>query len=109
VATDIDGNREVIEDGKTGLMVPAADPVALAAGLREVLTDPRLAATLGRNARLSAQERFSYERMVAQNLAVYDLVVAAGRRRRLAAVVPPRSYDSFQIDNKPGHGRAALP
>jgi len=99
VATDIDGNREAIEDGKTALMVPAADPAGLAAALKEILTNPRLAATLGHNARLSAQERFSQERMVAQNLAVYDRVVAAGRRGRLVAVVPPKSYDSLQIDN----------
>jgi len=99
VATDIDGNREAIEERKTALMVPAADPAGLAAALKEVLTNPRLAATLGHNARLSAQERFSQARMVAQNLAVYDRVVAAGRRRRPAAVIPPKSYDSLQIDN----------
>lgn len=79
VATDIDGNREAIEPGETGLLVPAADPAALAEALRSVLLDSLLAQTLARNARRCAAIRFSQDRMVEENLAVYDRVVHGGR------------------------------
>lgn len=84
VATSIDGNREVIEHMKTGLLVPPGDVAALAEGLRTMLANRALAARLARNARLLAEAHFSFERMVEQNLAVYDSVVAGerpGRRR----------------------------
>lgn len=47
VASDIPGYREVVTDGVEGLLVPARDPEALAAGLVRVLRDPQLAARLG--------------------------------------------------------------
>jgi len=88
VATDIDGNREVIEHGETGLLVPPADVPALAGALGKVLLDRPLAARLGASARRSAEARFSFERMVEQNLAVYDRVVAGERSRKRRALRP---------------------
>jgi glycosyltransferase involved in cell wall biosynthesis len=79
VATSIDGNAEAIEHMKTGLMVPPADPAALAEGIRTLLADRDLAAALARPPRRSAEVRFSIERMVEQNLAVYDSVVSGAR------------------------------
>jgi phosphatidylinositol alpha-mannosyltransferase len=55
VATDIPGYREVVADGVEGLLVPPRDPEALAAGLARVLTDPDLAARLGRAGRERAR------------------------------------------------------
>ena len=74
----------MIDHLETGLLVPPADAGAFAAALRRLLTDRALAERLAASARLSAESRFSMERMVEQNLAVYDRVVAskrAGRRR----------------------------
>lgn len=47
VATDVGDLGTVVEDGTTGLLVPAADPEALAAALIRVLDDPGLADRLG--------------------------------------------------------------
>jgi phosphatidylinositol alpha-mannosyltransferase len=55
VATDIPGYREVVTDGVEGLLVPARDPEALAAGLVRVLTEPALAARLGEAGRERAR------------------------------------------------------
>lgn len=81
VATNIEGNREVVDDGMTGLLVPASDPEATARSVNELLGSPGFARTLGLNARCAAEERFSEERMVEQNLKAYDAVVGRQRHR----------------------------
>lgn len=47
VATRCGGPEEIVEDGVSGLLVPPADPPALAAALRRVLGDPAAARLLG--------------------------------------------------------------
>ena len=46
VATDVGGVRECCDDGEAGMLVPPADPVALADALGAVLSDPDLRAQL---------------------------------------------------------------
>ena len=82
VASDIDGNREVVDHGKTGLLVKPADPETLASGITKLLTDPALARQLAANARRAAIVRFSQESMVRQNLDAYDWVRASPKRKR---------------------------
>ena len=50
----------LVRDGETGLVVPAGDPVALAAAIRRLLGDPALRERLGANAR-EAVAPFSHE------------------------------------------------
>lgn len=76
VAAGNDGNREAITDNDNGILVPPADSDALAQALIRVLSDPALARRLADSARRSAEERFSEQRMVEQNLAVYDSLLA---------------------------------
>jgi len=64
VATDVGGMTELIEDGRTGLIVPVADPAALASAMVTVLDAPEHAAALGRAARRVADEAFGAARMV---------------------------------------------
>jgi glycosyltransferase involved in cell wall biosynthesis len=52
----VGGNPEVVEDGEHGVVVPAAEPDALAAGIVALLQDPALRERLGRAARLRAQD-----------------------------------------------------
>ncbi|HET8647773.1 MAG TPA: glycosyltransferase, partial [Vicinamibacteria bacterium] len=42
VSTAVDGCREVLEDGRTGLLVPPRDPAALGAAVSRVVDDPGL-------------------------------------------------------------------
>lgn len=58
VATRVRGNIEVVEDGQTGLLVPAHDAPALAEGLFSLLGDPERAAKLGQQARQHALTHF---------------------------------------------------
>jgi glycosyltransferase involved in cell wall biosynthesis len=57
VGSAVPGVREVIDDGVDGLLVPAADAVALADALERVLRDPETGARLGAEARRVAVAR----------------------------------------------------
>ncbi len=71
VATGVDGTREVIEDGVSGLLVPPADAAALAAGIIRLLQDPSLAQRLGQTARERVATQFTLEQTVQKTEALY--------------------------------------
>ncbi len=77
VATDVGGNPELVLEGQTGTLVPAADPAALAAALARYAGDPALGETVGQRARARAVERFSIETMVAGYETVWTRVCRA--------------------------------
>lgn len=77
VATDVSGTRDVIEDGKTGIVVPRVGDVdAFAAALREIAGNGALRDSLANNA-ISRIRDGGVARMVAETLAVY----AGGRTK----------------------------
>src|SRR5204863_6176125 len=65
IANGVGGLLDLVDDGRTGLLVPPADPEALAPALRFLLENPSRAAAMGAAARVDVQRRFSFERMVA--------------------------------------------
>ncbi len=62
VASDLEQIGEVLEPGKTALLVPPGDPGALAEGLSRLVADPALRSRLGRAARLAAVDRHTWDR-----------------------------------------------
>jgi glycosyltransferase involved in cell wall biosynthesis len=81
VASAVGGIPEMIEDGRSGLLVPPQAPEALAAAIVRLLTDHPLADTLGRAGRELVHERFCVELMVRAIESIYDEAVAEERRR----------------------------
>ena len=81
VSTSVDGCREVLEDGVTGLLVEPARPQALATALVQALGDAGLRARLGQAA-LRESARYDIGECVARMQALYDEVLAerAGAR-----------------------------
>jgi glycosyltransferase involved in cell wall biosynthesis len=71
VATAVGGHLDLVADGETGLLVPPGDPPALRAALERLLADAGLRSRLGAAARERVRERFSWERVTAETLAVY--------------------------------------
>ncbi len=71
VATDVDGSREILSNGETGLLVPAADPPALASAVNRLLDDPDLASRLASRAKETIPSRYSLEAMIAAYADLY--------------------------------------
>ena len=65
VASAVGQNSEYIEHGVSGLLAPAGDNAALAAGVVRLLADHELAARLGEGARQRMAGPFSWERLAA--------------------------------------------
>jgi glycosyltransferase involved in cell wall biosynthesis len=85
VASDVGGIPEMIQDGRTGLLVPAHDPEALAAAIVRLLTDHPLADTLARAGHDLVHDRFCIELMVRAVEAIYDEGAGAVRPFEVAA------------------------
>jgi len=75
VASDIDGYRQVVVPGETGLLVPPGDPRALAGALTAVLGDPARRAAMGEAGRRRAQ-RFAWEHVTAELVGIYREAIA---------------------------------
>lgn len=71
IATAVDGITEIIEDGKTGVLVPSKDPQALADAIISLLRDKDRARRLAERARAVIPPRFPLRRMVEQTQNVY--------------------------------------
>ena len=55
VSTDAGGLRDLVEDGKDGILVPPREAEAMAAAVLRVLREPGFAATLSAGARRKAE------------------------------------------------------
>lgn len=71
VATDVGGNREIVRDQANGLLVPAADPEALAAALARLLRAPELTSMMGRTGRQWVLAEGSFRTMAERYLRLY--------------------------------------
>lgn len=74
VATRSGGPEEIVEHGRTGLLVPPGDADALAQGICEILSDPARAGAMGREALGKASRDFSIAAMFRQYEALYQRV-----------------------------------
>ncbi|MFM7061237.1 MAG: glycosyltransferase family 4 protein [Actinomycetes bacterium] len=71
VATDIRGCRQVVDHGRTGLLVPVRDAAALAEAIATIATDAGLRATMARRARDRAVAEFDQTTQIRITLETY--------------------------------------
>ena len=106
VASDYDGYRDIVADGRTGFLVPslglpdtdawdvlaplcydsythlflaqgqAVDVPGTAAAIKALILDPGLRRDMGRAGRLRVEERFSWRSVIARHLALWDELAA---------------------------------
>ena len=72
VATNVGGNPEVIEDGKSGLLVPSEDHEAIAARILELLRNPAKARALGASGNERVATHFSVDAMASRMANLYQ-------------------------------------
>jgi glycosyltransferase involved in cell wall biosynthesis len=82
VATHVGGIPELVEEGRTGRLVPPGDANALAGALLDVLDPPARAAEFGRAGRRRIEETYSFDRMVEQFETLYVSELERSHARR---------------------------
>jgi glycosyltransferase involved in cell wall biosynthesis len=80
VSSAIGGTDELVEDGRSGLLVPPGDSAALAAALRRLLADRELAEAMAARARERVDSGLRREQMAQRVTGVYDELLAETRR-----------------------------
>ena len=68
ITTNIDGNPEVVEDQKNGLLIPAKDENALAEAIEKLLLNPELVKEFSHQSRLKYLQEFDYEKTIHEKL-----------------------------------------
>ena len=71
IVTSVASLPELVEDGKTGFVVPPNDAAALRERIETLRRDPALAAEMGRRARAAVLERFTWPAVVRRCLQAY--------------------------------------
>jgi glycosyltransferase involved in cell wall biosynthesis len=75
VATDVPGSRDLVEDGRCGLLVPAGNADAMAEALKRLADSPGLRRSFEAAARERVEQRFGVERELADYEALYAEVL----------------------------------
>lgn len=72
ICTNVTGAREVIEDGKTGIIVPIEDAIAIKEAVLEIIDRPDKIESFGKLARDNISEKFSSDTMVESFISVVE-------------------------------------
>lgn len=75
VVTDVGGNREAVEDGISGFLVPPDNPSLLAEKICTILQNKEVLKNTGNNARQYFLENFTAEKMVIKTEEIYSQVI----------------------------------
>lgn len=72
VATRVGGNPELVDDNRTGALVPVGDVAELAKVLQRLIDDPKALSSMGAKGLEKVHSQFDWDVTVANYLAVYD-------------------------------------
>jgi glycosyltransferase involved in cell wall biosynthesis len=82
IVTNVGGNAEAVVDGKTGLVVPSRDPVALSRAILRLASDRPARLTMGHAARSRVQAEFSLDRCVQDYNRLYQSLITKLKGRK---------------------------
>jgi glycosyltransferase involved in cell wall biosynthesis len=85
VATAVGGTPELIEEGKSGYLVPPGDPAALARRIRDVLAAEAGGRRLGRRGRERVLRQFTFAAQAERYQGLFEELGVTARREPLAA------------------------
>lgn len=72
VSTTVAGVPELVEHGRSGLLVPERNPAALAAAIESLLENPERRRELGRHGRIAVHERFDRTKNIRDLIRLFD-------------------------------------
>lgn len=76
ISTNVGGIASLIEQNKTGVLIPANDPYTLCAKIIEIYKNKDFAKHLGKTARICALKRHNIEDIVDQNISIYKSILS---------------------------------
>jgi len=79
VVTDVGGNRELVQQGESGYLVPRGDSCTLSERIREIISDREKCKRFGDAARQRAQRCFSIDRTVEDYARLYREALEGSR------------------------------
>jgi len=71
VASDVGGNREIIQSGKNGILVPQSEDKMLAESIISLLEDENFNKEVGKEARRTVETSFSSEKTAEETCKIY--------------------------------------
>ena len=80
VATDVNGNRELMEDNQTGIIVSPRDPESLSKAIDNLIDDETLLQTFGVKGMQRVKQYFTIDKMI-RNLELYFKSMLNGRTK----------------------------
>lgn len=75
VSTKVGGIKDVVSDGKTGILVNPRNPEEVAEAVNKLLADKELAKNMGEKGRRRVEKEFSWERIAERTLALYKSIL----------------------------------
>jgi len=93
IATNVSGNRELVNSGVDGILVKPADPPALAEAIIDLMRDKARARAMGERARHKAKTSFNEQEMVERTLELYTSVCQGYSTRRSPIPRPSQRVD----------------
>ncbi|WP_291994445.1 TIGR03088 family PEP-CTERM/XrtA system glycosyltransferase [Candidatus Accumulibacter sp. ACC003] len=90
IATDVGGNRELVDSHRTGELLPAADVATMAQKIAAYAVDPERSRAAGAAGRARVEQQFSIEAMSHNYLRLYGELVASrtGKAGAKALIYP---------------------
>lgn len=80
IVTDVDGLSEVVEQDRTGLIVPGEDATSLASAMKALILNKEMRRRLGEGGRVSVQRRYDWESSVTSMIACYASTIECHER-----------------------------
>jgi len=74
ITTNVPGCNDIVEHGKSGLLVPLNNPMSIRLAILFLINNPSISKKFGKNARLSTTEKFNSEIVLSQTMSLYEKV-----------------------------------
>jgi len=74
IATDVRGNRDLISAGENGILVPPRSPGKIAETITTLIEDEKLKEKLGKNARKTIEDKYTWDAVTNRILECYELL-----------------------------------